>query len=54
MRFVRPAVLCAATFSLVVAPLVLAKEAEPLKVQNKGALKGASQIAIAAFNVGFI
>lgn len=31
-----------------------AKGSEPLKVQDKGAIKGASQVAIAAFNVGFI
>lgn len=31
-----------------------AKEAEAVKVQSKGAFKGASRIAIAAFNVGFI
>jgi hypothetical protein len=54
MRFLRSATLCAAAFSLAAAPFVLAKEAEPLKISNKGALKGASQIAIAAFNVGFI
>ena len=54
MRFVRYAALCAAAFSLAAAQLVLAKEEAPLKIQNKGALKGASQIAIAAFNVGFI
>lgn len=54
MRFVRLAAPCVAAFSLAVSPLVLAKEEAPLKIQNKGALKGASQIAIAAFNVGFI
>ena len=54
MRFLRSAALCAAAMSLTVAPLALAKEEAPLKIQNKGALKGASQIAIAAFNVGFI
>lgn len=35
------------------APL-LAKDGDPLKVQDKGAVRGASQLAIAAFNVGFI
>ncbi len=54
MRFVRCAALCAAAFTLAASPVVLAKEEAPLKIQNKGALKGASQIAIAAFNVGFI
>ena len=54
MRYLRSAALCAAAFSLDAAPLALAKEEAPLKIQNKGALKGASQIAIAAFNVGFI
>ncbi len=54
MRFVRYAALCAAAFSLAAAQLVLAKEEAPLKIQNKGALKGASQIAIAAFTVVFI
>ena len=54
MRFLRSAALCVAAFSLAASPLAFAKEEAPLKIQNKGALKGASQIAIAAFNVGFI
>lgn len=37
------------------APLPLAaKEAVQLKVEDKGALRGAQQVAVAAFNVGFI
>ena len=56
MRFVRSAALCAASFSLLVAPLVLAKDKETaqLKVSGQEAAKGVSQIAIGAFNVGFI
>lgn len=33
---------------------LMAKSSDPLKVQDKGAVRGASQVAIAAFNVGFI
>ena len=41
--------------SLAMAPVhAPAKEAQPVEVKSKGAFKGASRIAIAAFNVGFI
>ena len=41
--------------SLVMAPVQsFAKEAQAVEVKSKGAFKGASRIAIAAFNVGFI
>lgn len=48
---------CAAAFGLVLAAPgapALAKEQPPIKVEDKGAFKGASRVAIAAFNVGFI
>jgi hypothetical protein len=48
-------VLAASLLLLATSPLPsLAKSSEPLKVQDKGAVRGASQLAIAAFNVGFI
>ena len=47
--------LSVAALALAAAPIhAPAKEAEAVKVQSKGAFKGASRIAIAAFNVGFI
>ena len=53
--FVKKAALAAIALSLAAAPVQApAKEAEAVKVQSKGAFKGASRIAIAAFNVGFI
>lgn len=47
---------CAAALALATAPAApaLAKEQPALKVQDKGALQGATQVAVAAFNVGFI
>ena len=54
MRFVRSAALCAAAFSFFVVPLVLAKDTAPLKVSGQEAAKGVTQVAIGAFNVGFI
>ena len=45
----------AIALSLVMAPVQApAKEAQAVEVKSKGAFKGASRIAIAAFNVGFI
>ena len=56
MRYLRSAALCAAAFSLSAAPLVLAKDKvmAPLKVSGQEAAKGVTQVAIGAFNVGFI
>ena len=47
---------CAAALGLIAAPLapVLAKTEPELKISDKGALQGATQVAVAAFNVGFI
>ena len=55
MRFLRSAALCAAALTLTVPSFVLAKDALPIKVQgSKEAAKGTSQVAIGAFNVGFV
>ena len=52
---IKKTALAALALALVTAPTFApAKEAEAVKVQSKGAFKGASRIAIAAFNVGFI
>ena len=52
---IKKTALAVLALALVTAPtLAPAKEAEAVKVQSKGAFKGASRIAIAAFNVGFI
>lgn len=48
---------CAAALGLAAAPaapLLAAKEQPALKSSDKGAMQGASQVAVAAFNVGFI
>ena len=47
---------CAGALALVTAPTApaFAKEQPELKVQDKGALQGATQVAVVAFNVGFI
>lgn len=53
--FAKKAALAALALSLAAAPVQApAKEAEAVKVQSKGAFKGASRVAIAAFNVRFI
>ncbi len=44
----------ALALAIIPAGPVLAKEQPALKVQDKGALKGATQVAVVAFNVGFI
>ncbi len=51
-----PAALAIATTTALVAvpQVAIAKDTAPLKVTDKGAVKGASQIGVAAFNVGFI
>ena len=55
MKLLRYAALCAAALTLTVPSLALAKDAAPVKVQgSKDAAKGASQVAVGAFNVGFI
>ena len=52
---IKKTALAVLALALVTAPTFApAKEAEAVKVQSKGAFKGASRIAIAAFNVGFI
>ena len=52
---IKKTALAVLALALVTAPTYApAKEAEAVKVQSKGAFKGASRIAIAAFNVGFI
>ena len=47
---------CAAALAVATAPVApaFAKEQPALKVQDKGALQGANQVAVVAFNVGFI
>ncbi len=53
--FIKKTALAIVAMSLIALPAQApAKEAEAVKVQSKGAFKGASRIAIAAFNVGFI
>ena len=52
---IKKTALAVLALALVTAPTYApAKEADAIKVQSKGAFKGASRIAIAAFNVGFI
>ncbi len=52
---IKKTALAVLALALVTAPSYApAKEAEAVKVQSKGAFRGASRIAIAAFNVGFI
>ena len=52
---IKKTALAVLALALVTAPTYApSKEAEAVKVQSKGAFKGASRIAIAAFNVGFI
>ena len=52
---IKKTALAVLALALVTAPTYApAKEAEAVKVQSKGAFKGASRVAIAAFNVGFI
>lgn len=57
-RAMAPGVLMMAAVSMAVSPLAavpaLARDSAPLKIADKGAVKGATQIAVAAFNVGFI
>jgi len=55
MRFMHSAALCAAALTLTVPSLAFGKDAQPVKVQgSKDAAKGTSQVAVGAFNVGFI
>ena len=55
IMFIKKTALAVLTLALVTVPTYApAKEAEAVKIQSKGAFKGASRIAIAAFNVGFI
>ena len=55
IMLIKKTALAVLALALVTAPTYApAKEAEAVKVQSKGAFKGASRIAIAAFNVGFI
>ena len=52
---IKQAIAAALVLSLAALPVAApAKEADAVKVQSKGAFKGASRIAIAGFNVGFI
>lgn len=55
MTLARNAALAAGALAVLAAPAVgQAKDAAPVKVSGAEAFKGASQVAIAAFNVGFI
>ena len=44
----------AATLALVASAPTRADDAEPLKISGRDALRGSSEVAIGAFNVGFI
>ena len=55
IMLIKKTAFAALALSLAMAPVQApAKEAQAVEVKSKGAFKGASRIAIAAFNVGFI